>query len=76
MSSYGRSEHECLPNIEQRMLIGDNSEHIFLHRAEQYMSIDNSSANMFVLRPKQDLLTSGGLKHPCYSGSEKNFVKS
>ena len=35
MLTYGRSE-QCLPNLEQDTLIGDNSEHIFLLSAEQY----------------------------------------
>ena len=43
MLAYGRSEHECLPNLEQDMLIGDSSEHIFLLSVEHYLLIDGSS---------------------------------
>ena len=35
MFIYGRSEHKCLPNLEQDILIGGNSEHISLLSIEQ-----------------------------------------
>ena len=42
MLAYGRSEHECLPNLEQDMLIGDSSEHISLPRSKQDLLTNGS----------------------------------
>ena len=50
MFIYGRSEHKCLPNFEQDVLIGDNSKHISLPNAEQALLTDGSSKHICLLK--------------------------
>ena len=63
---YGILEHECLPNIEQDMLIGD-----------QYMLIDCSSSNISLLISDQDLFWSAQIQSNIlfiYNNSDHDFL--